>query len=412
MDSIVVFQEFKLISLKCGKGIFYTKAFYEEGKGHKMRYTFQDSTDFPVQKDFIQDLQDFIVISKEVIPLEKSAIEIKNESKEKTVSLDRRLAEIDRFENDVRSYIENRTVGVDENDILDIKAKILETSSTVSMAKKNEEIEALNRQNKLDLLEVQQLEERILSILSPFFETSIYGARDTYYAFIEDKILKGKQVSFVDGMQYEFELGFPQNMLKVKDLQVLALPIWTKSGILSREIKVKKIDVSDFYITSIEYEGNNLKAVLEDKDPENRFIISVDEKTFLILHKDYEITGDKDLAASLNRDSVVMFIIKLKELFTEYAVSKKLRRIILDGKNVIDENRIFDCLKLIASIYGQLVDECVKRGYSDGEITIKIEEPEGIRTEKYIDKSEISRELSTIGSEGKELAKELRVIDI
>ncbi len=376
-----------------------------------MRYTFQDSTDFPVQKDFVQDLQDFIAISKEVIPLEKSAIEIKAENKEKTVYLERRLEEIDRFGNDVRDYIESRTVGVGENDILEIKAKILETSSTASLAKKNEELDALNRQSKLDLLEVQQLEERILSILSPFFETSIYGARDTYYAFIEDKILRGKQVSFVDGMQYEFEMGFTQNTLKVKDLQILALPIWAKSGIISRETKVKKIDVSDLYITSIEYEGNNLKAVLEDKAPEDRFIISADEKTFLILHKDYEITGDKELAASLNRDSVAMFIMKLKELFTEYVVSKKLRRITLDGKNVVDENRIFDCLKLIASIYGQLVDECIKRGYSDGEITIKIEEPEGIRTEKYIEKSEISRELSTIGSEGEQLAKELRVIE-
>jgi len=39
-----------------------------------MRYTFQDSTDFPVQRDFIQDLQNFIAISKAVIPLEKSVI--------------------------------------------------------------------------------------------------------------------------------------------------------------------------------------------------------------------------------------------------------------------------------------------------------------------------------------------------
>ena len=109
------------------------------------------------------------------------------------------------------------------------------------------------------------------------------------------------------------------------------MPVWSKSGILSREKKVKKIDVSDFHITSIEYEGNNLRTVLEDKDPENRFIISADEKTFLILHRDYEITGDKELAAALNRDSVVdMFIIKLKELFTESAVSKSLRLIMLD----------------------------------------------------------------------------------
>ena len=320
-----------------------------------MRYTFQDSTDFPVQKDFIQDLQDFIAISQEVIPLEKSAIRIKTENKEKKVFLEKKLQRIDQFEKDVRDHIESHTAGVEENDILGIKARILETLSTVALAKKNEKLGELDKQNKLDMMEVQQLETRILSILSPFFENSIYGAKNTYYAFVEDKKLRGKQVSFVDSMQYEFELDFTQDTLKVKDLQNLTLPIWSKSGILSREEKVKKIDVSDFYITSIEYEGNNLRTVLEDKDPENRFIISADEKTFLILHRDYEITGDEELAAALNRDSVDMFIIKLKELFTESVGSKRLRSITLDGKNVFDENRIFDCLKLIASKYGQLV---------------------------------------------------------
>jgi hypothetical protein len=131
----------------------------------------------------------------------------------------------------------------------------------------------------------------------------------------------------------------------------------------------------------------------------------------LILHKDYEITGYEELASALDRESVNIFIIKLIELFNECVGSRTLKRIILDGKNVVDENRIFDCLKLIASRYGQLVTQCIEKGYTDGEITIKIEEPEGIRTEKYLEKSEISRELSTIGSEGQELAKMLRVTE-
>jgi hypothetical protein len=377
-----------------------------------MRYTFQDSTDFPVQRDFIQDLQDFIAISKVVISLEKSAIQIETENRERTVNLEKRTQEIDRFEQDVRDYIESRTAGIEKSDILEIKAKILETFSTLAVTKKNEEQENLDRQNKLDLIELQQLDERILSNLSPFFETSIYGAKSTYYAFVEDKMLRGKQVSFIDGMQYEFDLDFTQDTLKVKDLQNLILPIWSKSGIiLSREKKVKKIDVSDLYITNIEYEGNNLRTVLDDKDPENRFKISADEKTFLITHKNYEITGDKELAAALDRNSVEMFIIKLKELFKESVVSKRLRLIVVDGKNAIDENRVFDCLKLIASIYGQLVAECIKRGYTEGEITIKIEEPERLRTEKYLERSEILKELSTIGSEGKELATKLRVTE-
>jgi len=374
-----------------------------------VRYTFQDSSNFPVQKDFIQDLQNFMAISKAVIPLEKSAIRIKIESKEKAENLDKRIQEIDRFEKGIKDCIESHTAGIEESNILKIKANILDTFSTNVLTKKNEELEDLDRQNKLDMIELQQLDERILSILSPFFENSVYGAKNTYYAAVKDKILRGKEVSFIDGMQYEFDLDFTQDAFKVKDLQILSLPVWSKKGILSRERKLKNLDVSDFYLTSIECDGNNLKALLEDKDPENRFTISADEYTYLIIHKDYEITEDEELASALNRDYVLLFISKLKKLFTESVASKTLRRIVFDGKNAIDENMIFDSLKLIASMYGQLVAECIKRGYTEGEITIKIEEPEGFRTEKYLEKSEILKELSTIGIEGEELASNLRV---
>lgn len=356
-------------------------------------------------------MQNFIAISKEVIPLEKSAIMIKNENQERRAIFEKKIQEIDLFEKEIRDCIETRATGVDSAEIFEIKERTLEASSSVALAKKNEKLSELDKENKLDLMELQQLDTRILSTLSLFFEDSIYGAQNTYYAFIEDKKLKGKEISFVDNLQYEFELMFTQDTLKVKDLQNLTLPIWSKSGILSREKKVKRLDVSDFYITNIEYEGNNLRAVLEDKDAENRFIISSDEKAFLIMHRNYEITRDEELNAALNSDSVNAFIIKLRGFFTEFMGSKSLRRIMIDGKNVIEENRVFDCLKLIASIYGKLVTECLEKGYTEGEITIKIEEPEGMRTEKYLEKSEISRELSTIGREGEELTTLLRVTE-
>lgn len=354
-------------------------------------------------------MQDFIEISKEVIPLEKSAITIKNENRERLAIFEKRTQEIDLFEREMRDCIETRAAGVDAAEILEVKERTLETSSSVALAKKNEKLAELDREDKLDLMEVQQVDTRILSTLSPFFEDSIYGAQNAYYAFIEDKKLRGKQVGFVDNLQYEFELIFTQDILKVKDLQNLTLPVWSKSGILSREEKVKKLDVSDFYIRSIQYEKNSLETVLEDRDGDNRFIVSSDEKAFLIMHRDYEITRDKELAAALNRDSVDAFITKLRGFFTEFVGSKRLINITLDGKNVIEGNRVFDCLKLIASIYGRLVMECLEKGYTEGEITIKIEEPGGTRTEKYLEKSEVSRELSTIGREGEELATLLRV---
>lgn len=354
-------------------------------------------------------MQDFIAISKEVIPLEKSAITIKNENRERLAIFEKRIQEIDLFEREMRDCIDTRAAGVDIAEIVEVKERTLETSSSAALAKKNEKLAELDRENKLDLMEMQQVNTRILSTLGPFFEDSIYGAQNAYYAFIEDKMLRGKQVGFIDNLRYEFELIFTQDTLKVKDLQNLTLPIWSKSGILSREEKVKKLDVSDFYIKNIKYEKNSLETVIEDKDAENRFIISSDEKAFLIMHRDYEITRDQELAAALNRDSVDAFIIKLKGFFTEFVGSKRLSNITLDGRNVIEGNRVFDCLKLIAAIYGRLVIECLEKGYTEGEITIKIEEPGGIRTEKYLEKSEISRELSTIGKEGEGLATLLRV---
>ncbi len=376
-----------------------------------MKYTFQDSTELPVQRDFIQDLQDFISISKETIPLEKSIIGIKQGNREKIAISQNRLEEIDKFQKDVVDYIEERTQGAEAAEILEIKAKTIEASSTVSILKKNERLEDIDKQNRLALMEAQQLETRILTTLSPFFETCIYGAENAYYASAEDKEIKGKQVSSVNGLQYEFELNFAYNSLKVEDLQELTLPVWGKSGILSREEKVKKMDVSDFHIKNVEYEGTSIRTVLQDKDAEHMFTISADEMTLLILYGDHDITGDEKLAPLIDREALYMFTAKLKEFFTKSIESRSLKRVLLDDKNAIEENIVFDCLKLIAGIYGKLVRECIEKGYTKEEVTIKMEESVSVRTEKYISKSEASSELSSIGSEGMELARILGVTD-
>ena len=377
-----------------------------------MRYTFQDSTEFPVQRDFIQDIQDFIETAKKVIPLEKSLIEIKRINKQKVNLLERRIQEINEFEKDLKDYVESRTYAIKASDILEIKARTLEVVSTAALLQKNEKIEEINQQNRLDLVELQQLEERILLILSPFFENSIYGAQNAYSAWVEDKKLKGRQISFIGEMRYEFEIYFTQDIVKVKDLQAgLIIPVWVESGILSREKKVKNLDVSNFYIKNLESEGNNLTATLEDADSGDKFSFSANEDTFLILHRDYEITGDENLASSLDIYTVSAFIAKLRAFFRDFAGSSELRRVIFKGKNVFEENRVHDCLKQIASIYAPLITQAIERGYTEGEVAIKIESPEGIKTEKYLEKSEIAKELLSIGAEGEELAKTLKIMD-
>ena len=331
-----------------------------------MKYTFQDSTEFPVQRDFIQDIQDFIRISKEVIPLEKSIKEIKQVNIEETGTTQAGIEEIDRFQKEITECIEERALGYESREVLEIKSKTIETCANISLLKKNEKLEDIDKQNRLALIEVRQLEDRILTALSPFFENSIYGAEHTCYASSEDRKLKGWQVSSIDGMRYEFELSFIQDTLKVEDLLKLTLPVRSKSGFLSKEEKVKKLDVSGFYVTNIEHGKNTTRTVIEDKDAENRFIITSDGGTFLIMYGDNEITGDEKLAPALDKDSISIFVEKIKDFVTDSVVFRKLRLILIDGKNAVEENVIFDCLKIIAGIYGKLAKESLREDTRKG----------------------------------------------
>jgi archaellum component FlaC len=70
------------------------------------KYTYQDSTELPVQRDFIQDLQTFVDVTQKVIPLEKSAIETYNDTETRIKSLNKRINELERFEKNIKNYVE------------------------------------------------------------------------------------------------------------------------------------------------------------------------------------------------------------------------------------------------------------------------------------------------------------------
>ncbi|MDD2615505.1 MAG: hypothetical protein PHP71_11770, partial [Methanosarcina sp.] len=66
-------------------------------------------------------MQDFIKISNEIIPLEKSAITIKNKNQERLEFFEKRIQEIDLFEKDIRNSIGNLTAEVYAPEILEVK---------------------------------------------------------------------------------------------------------------------------------------------------------------------------------------------------------------------------------------------------------------------------------------------------
>ncbi len=378
-----------------------------------MKYTFQDSTDLPVQRDFIKDLQDFIKLSRETIPIENAARLLNEKKKKIIVSAETRIKGIDEFEMGVTTAIQGLAINIESLGLTDVKDEISVTTASISSKKKTELYRQLEDNLKAADYEIDQLSSKMLSILSPFFEEGIYNSISTYSFLQEEERINGKQISSTENMEYWFELKFNNDKLKVKDLyEKFSLPVWVSGGLLHREDKVKKIDMSDHHIISMEYDGDeHLEAVLKDDNSEHVFKIVADENTFMILHNDQDITIDEKLAESLEEDEVLLLIKKMKLYFSVAVQSRTLIRVFIDGKDAIDNNRVFDCLKIIAATYGALIKDCLAKGYNKDEITIKIERPDETRTEKYISRAEVFKQLSDIGSEGFELASIMKVSD-
>jgi hypothetical protein len=165
------------------------------------------------------------------------------------------------------------------------------------------------------------------------------------------------------------------------------------------------VDVSEYLVTSINYSGiDHINATFETKKKDQQFNISCNEGNCQISFGDTDITSDETLLRSIKQGNIEDLMDELRKYVELFIRSQTLTQIMLDGKDAVRNNEVFDCLKLIAQQYGEVVRESTERGYVKNEITIKVESSDGTRTEKYITKQEAFDRLSEIGSEGLELA--------
>lgn len=376
-----------------------------------MKYTFQDSTELPLQRDFIQDLNNFIVMAKKVLPLENSAIELSEEETWEISSLEARIEEIESFSKDIQQYVDERAKGAEDKEILECRNAVIDACNETSKRGLNElsqKLEQIKRQSESG---IYKIEIDLLNNLNPLFESGIYGANKAYYVSTKEGTLKGTLKGSFSGVEYTSDLTYAHEILTVREVYgELSLPTWTKAGIFSKEDKVKMIDVSEHIITSMSYDGSKrIDVSFENKKGDHKFKIVSDNETYQIYHGELDISSDETLLRSLPLDSVAGFVEAVRKYMAMFIKQQKLTHIMLDGKDAIRNNEVFDCLKLIAEQYGDIVRNSLEKGYVKNEISIKIEASDGTRTEKYITKEEAFDQLAELGSEGLELASILGV---
>lgn len=371
-----------------------------------MKYVYQDSTELPVQLDFIEDLKTFLDITSRVIPLENSIIEIKCRHKETFQELKKRIEGMNYFEERLEVLLRKLVNEIDIEDVVPCANAVMQTCSEDLRRKRGAlEAEWTKIENRTPN-EYKNYEEEILEVLSSFLISGVYGAEKRLELSSNSSGISGEMDGWVSGLQYHYKLGFTEETLTVeKLLGNLSLPGWTRAGILRKEDKIKMQGLSEFLISFLEYDTQeNVRIVLENKKSNRKFKIEGGEHRYFVYEDDKEITADKALEPFIDIKSLLSIPEKIQAYLKTHVHTYTLSQVLLDEEDAVSTNQIFDCLKVIAEQYGVIIQECLARGHNKEEIIIKMEEADGTRTEKYITRAEIYAQLAEIGSEGIEIA--------
>ncbi|MDV0446997.1 hypothetical protein MsAg5_08650 [Methanosarcinaceae archaeon Ag5] len=369
-----------------------------------MIYTYQDGTELPVQRDFIQDLKNYVECLGKVLPLENAIIERKDEDKENMTHMNRRLTVLNKFREDLLHALPLNE-GSEEIEILKpCVAEIIEVCDK-NIRKSREALEVETNQIKKDAgVFVKGKEIEILKTLSPFLVSSVYGAKRAYVITQEQNNLTGMFFGYVSGLQYNYQLHFNDERLTVqKLLGKLNVPHMAKTGIFMKENKPRVSNLSDYFVQNIQYDDPyNFLLEIENK----KRIVKIIRKNgnFSIFDDGQDITADTDLSVLIEEAELQKIPEKIMDYIKKNVSSFELKEIFIDEDDAIANNLIFDCMKVIAGQYGSIVNECIRKSAIKTEISIKIQMEDGTRNEKYISKEELYSKLANLGGEGLEIA--------
>ncbi|WNY25490.1 chromosome segregation ATPase [Methanolapillus millepedarum] len=369
-----------------------------------MIYTYQDGTELPIQRDFIQDLKNYVECLGKVLPLENSIIERKDEDKENITHMNRKLMILSKFRDDLLHALPLNE-GSEELEILKPCVSEIIDVCDKNIRKSRESLEfETNQIKKESAVLIKSKEIEILKTLSPFLVSSVYGAKRAYVITQEQNGLSGMFFGYISGLQYNYQLHFNDDRLTVqKLLGKLNVPHMAKTGLFMKESKPRVSSLSDYFVQNIQYDDPyNFLLELENK----KKIIKIIRKNgnFSIFDDGQDITADTDLSALIEEAELQKIPEKITDYIKKNVASFELKEIFIDEDDAILNNLIFDCMKVIAGQYGSIVHECIRKSSIKSEISIKIQMEDGTRNEKYISKEELYSKLANLGGEGLEIA--------
>lgn len=395
-----------------------------------MKYLFGDSTEFPLQRDFLGLMDNFINTSVKAITLENMVFSLKDDIKDKH-----------RLRNSVLDGMDGFLITI-ENAISDAVARSKEQETILIYSEKSKEFlkklieEGKTKSSDEIFKKIKELEKKINEadeenrITLGFFFISdpipIINKKFTLKATEEGYSTK-VQVDYEGEISCVFEIGlskipFWDGHVKAIDfVKGVEIPARMKKPFLKKELVPDMVIMDNYLLCDLVFSGEELEVAFRKRldTSSERFGLKMNfgnEFTIEVYHAEeneveQNIQDVPELKSALN-------IFRLRELGeriveqtnTLYSNKHRLESIYLSSKDVLEENLIFELMQKVAEILAPAVAELKKRSPAEEELSLKAEDETGIRNEIYLKKSTIKEKFSAIKEKGDRLFEILDVL--
>ncbi|MCL7415648.1 MAG: hypothetical protein M8349_06260 [ANME-2 cluster archaeon] len=375
-----------------------------------MTFVFQDSTEMPYNKNFIADLNNFLGLIEKTLPIENKIVELKSQIHEEEGKYTTETTMLDDFLSELNSSLDQLSHQYTIESTAKCRDKLKE-SGAACVEKHKEQLKiTLNDINRSSKDDIVLMSNELRKELEPFLWTGVYNVNMIRLITHRADTLTGSITMNLNGLSYTYETTYADFPLQVKKfMDEISIPVWSRGGLIHKEDRIKQLDISDYVIKRI-YTGEDFQMDLENKKGTKKVNLVVPEEmsNASLMYVDEEvtdITSNDELAPQVDINKLDELRQKVMEYIGDDAniITRILVNIEIDEKDAIENNELFECTKIIASQYGEIINDIFNHGITKKEIVIKERMEDGSRNEIFVRVEEISNRLSALGGDGLEI---------
>ncbi len=193
-----------------------------------------------------------------------------------------------------------------------------------------------------------------------------------------------------------------------------------KKPFLKKELVPEMVSIDDYLLSDLILSGKELEVVfkkrLDTASERFRFKMDLGEEFGIEVYHAQENEVEKNILAVPELKAELSFqrLHELGDKIAEqinilYPKKQRLAALDLRNKDVFEENMVFELMQKVAEIFAIAVAEIRKRSPSEEELSLKIEDESGRRSEIYLKKSKVKEKLGAIKEKGDRL---LQILDM